>query len=310
MHRALTAVIITLVFVVASCADPATPPLGAPNLPTTLSPTTVPPDVDRSGLPVAAAGEFTIAFEQQMAGTLELDSNGCWFLGGTYGRGPIVFPPGFALADGTIVGPNDEQLSRGTPIDISGTILYSADELPGGPDGRWDKHLALCGLHSGVVVASHISAATLPTATESAELIRSLDIQSLTTDWPCGYGFATSTADQRIGLTIYPAGSELPEGGPVTLPDDRFRAVVEVGSNLFSNNCDDVFEWFEPERRVSATFEIVSGTFTYPNAADLACAGEPPITIAVTDVVVAVPDGEATLGTIEITNRSLGCLAG
>ena len=109
---------------------------------------------------------------------------------------------------------------------------------------------------------------------------------------------------------IYPMGAELPEGGPVTLPDDRFEAVVEIGSNLFSNNCDDVFEWFEPERRSAAKFEIVSGTFTYPDAADRACTGGPPETITVTDIAVAVPDGEVTLGTLEITNTSFGCLAG
>lgn len=312
MHRALTAMTIALVFVIASCADPATPRLGAPSVPTTLPPTTVTPDLAGSGLSVAAPGEFTIAFEQQMAGTLKFESNGCWFLSGAYGRGSIVFPPGFTLTeDGTsVIGPDGAQLANGTPIDITGTVLYSTDELPGGADGKWANHVELCGLHSGLVVASGLSAAQLPTAAEANELINSFDISSLTTDWPCGYGFATSTTDQRVGLIIFPAGSELPEGGPVTLPDARFHAVVEVGSNLFSNNCDDVFEWFEPERKVAATFEIVSGTFTYPDAADLACAGGPPITITVTDVAVAVPDGEATLGTIEITNRSFGCLAG
>ena len=312
MHRALAAMTIALVLFVASCADPATPPLPAPSAPTTLPPTTAAPDLVGSGLAVAAPGEFSIPFDQEMAGTLEDDGNGCWFLGGTYGRGSIVFPPGFVLTeDGTsVIGPDGEHLANGTPIDISGTILYSADDLPGGPDSKWGNHLELCGLQSGLVVASRLSAANLPTAAEANELIRSLDSSALTTDWPCGYGFATSTSDQRVGLTIFPAGSELPEGGAVTLPDARFHAVVEVGSNLFSNNCDDVFEWFEPERKVAATFEIVSGTFTYPNAADLACTGGPPMTITVTDVVVAGPDGEVTLGTIEITNRSFGCLAG
>jgi hypothetical protein len=317
MHRALTAMTITLVLVVASCADPSTPPLAAPNIPTTLPPTTfppttVPPDPAGSGLSVASPGEFIIAFEQQMAGTLELEGNGCWFLGGAYGRGPIVFPPGFTLAeDGTtVIGSDGRRLADGTPIDISGTILYSADELPGGADGKWGDHLAFCGLHSGLVVAAQMAAATLPTATEATELIKRLDTSSLVADWPCGYGFAKSSGNQRVGLMIYPIGPELPEGGPVTLPDDRFDAFVEVGSNLFSNNCDDVIEWFEPERRSVAKYEIVSGTFTYPDAADLACAGGPPKTITVTDVVVAVPEGEVTLGTIEITNKSFGCLAG
>ena len=312
MRRAMTALSIALVLVVASCADPSTPPLAAPNVPTTPGATTVPPDLAGSGLSTASPGEFTIAFEQQIAGTLELDDNGCWFLGGTYGRGPIVFPPGFTLAkNGTaVIGSGGEQLNDGTPIDISGTILYSADELPGGTDGKWGNHLALCGLHSGLVIASRLAAATLPTATEAVELIQRFDTSSLVTDWPCGYGFATSSADQRVGLMIYPMGAELPEGGPVTLPDDRFEAFVEIGSNLFSNNCDDVFEWFEPERRSAAKFEIVSGTFTYPDAADRACTGGPPETITVTDVVVALPNGEVTLGTLEITNRSFGCLAG
>lgn len=311
MHRALTAMTVAVVFALTSCGDPATAPFAGSSVPTTTPPTTAPPDMAGSGLSVASPGEFIIAFEQQMAGTLELDDNGCWFLGGTYGRGPIVFPPGFTLAeDGTtVIGSDGEQLVDGTPMDISGTILYTADELPGGPDDKWGNHLAFCGLHSGLVVASQLSAATLPTATEATELIKRLDTSSLVTEWPCGYGFATSSADQRVGLMIVPIGPELPEGGPVTLPDDRFYAVVEVGSNLFSNNCDDVFEWFEPERRSAARFEIVSGTFTYPDAADLACGG-PPKTITVTDVAVAVPDGETTLGTIEITNRSPGCLAG
>ncbi len=316
MHRALTAMTIVLVLVIASCADPSTPPLAASSVPTTLPPTTfppttLPPEMTGSGMSVASPGEFVIDFEQQMAGTLELDDNGCWFLGGTYGRGPIVFPPGFTPAEeGTaVVGPDGELLADGAPISMSGTIIYGADGLPGGADGKWGNHVAFCGMDSGIVIASQLRASTPPTAAEATELMKGLDTSSLVTDWPCGYGFATSSADQRIGLLIYPAGAELPEGGPVTLPDDRFEAFVEIGSNLFSNNCDDVFEWFEPERRSTAKFEIVSGTFTYPDAADQACGG-PPKTISFTDVVVALPDGEVTLGTLEITNRSFGCLAG
>lgn len=321
MHHPRTVSALAAIAAVAlgACGDPAAEPVATEPVPVatkpvpaaTAAPTTPPDDHGGSGLPAAAPGEFPVPYTVRMAGELELDDRGCWFLDASYGRGLLVFPPGFELAEsGTDVVPADgTPVAAGQAIDVTGTIVHDVAELPGGIDGKWANHASFCGRADGVVVSTELAAAFLPTPEDAATLVAELGGAALTVDWPCGYGFATSSPDERIGLTITP-NTEPPSAGAVSLPDERFDAVVTVGSNLFANNCDDVVEWFEPNREEAARFEIVSGEFTYPGAGDGMCSGGGPSVITVTDLVVALPTGDIALDPIEIVNDAPGCFAG
>ncbi len=310
--RSATALALIAVLALGACGDPDTASPGTDPVPaTTVGTTSVPDDLGGSGLPVAAPGEFPETWAARMAGELALDDRGCWFLDAPYGRGLLVFPPGFALAasGSDVVSSDGTLLANAQPVDIVGSIVFDAAELPGGPDGKWATHASFCGTADGVVVASVLDTAFMPTSAEATALAATMDGAEFAVDWPCGHGFATSSSDERFGLTISPRGDP-PASGPVSLPDERFEAHLTVGSNLFVNHCDDVAEWFEPARQEVATFEIVSGDFQFPEVGDEMCSGNGPSTITVTDLVVELPTGEVTFGPIEITNEAPGCFAG
>lgn len=131
----------------------------------------------------------------------------------------------------------------------------------------------------------------------------------LTEAWPCGYGFALSDVDQSVAVKVYATSTDEPPGSPGSLPHPDWEAVVEVGSDLMANHCDDVYEEGEPIPDVGQRLTISAASFTYPN--DVAAAGCPSLVTAdLTGVTATADAGEVELGDLRIANDAFGCFAG
>jgi hypothetical protein len=298
------------VLLAAGCGDTTT---AAGPATTDTAPTTVDPDdVGGFGAPAAAAGEFDLTSTWAMAGTADLDQRGCWWLEGDGDRGLLLAPTGTELGStgDTLVTIDGTVIADGTRLDIEGLLLYSVDDLPGGPDGKWGNHVAFCGPGRPIVVAKALRVpgdTDLDTATvEFVDLGAAL----FDTDHGCGYGFSAGSADERWALLLSPSSGETIDPGTITLPDDRFGATVNVGQHLFANHCDDVVEWFEPDRLVEATWPIVAGSFEYPGSDGTGDCSRGSVTTTLLDAVVDLDGTLVELDPITIENPSFGCFAG
>ncbi len=301
---------------VAACGSdggPAAPNTGGETLPETT--TTVPPGNEGGFGPQAAApGEFELPWRQPMFATLEQDRRGCWSLKGSYEDVFVVLPPGFTDdPSGTAVVTADRVVvPAGTSVEVVAGLI-DVEDVPGGADGRWGNQLAFCDPATlAVVVVESLTVDDFdPTALDAAALAELVARAEFDVDWGCGYGFATSTDDQRVGLLIDPVDFEPPEPGPVTLPDDRFAVSVVVGEHLFANHCDDVVEWFEPERVVAARYPVTAGSFQFdPPPVDEQSGSSNPVVVVLENATVETPAGPIDLGSVEIENRAYGFFAG
>jgi len=243
-----------------------------------------------------------------------VDGRGCWRFDAGGDTALIVLPEGFEVGRSgtTVVAANGDLIDPTTPVSGSGALL-GVDDLPGGTDGRWGNYLAYCDPDAtAVLVSGALTSATFdPHALDDAELATLVQAAEFDTDWGCGYGFATSTADQRVGLYLTPTTPEPPAAGLVTLPDDRFEANVVVGKNLFVNHCDDVVEWSEPERQVGVSWPVTSGHFDYPLAdPDRRCGLAGSVRVILQGAVVTTASGDVPLASLTIENDAFGCFAG
>lgn len=107
------------------------------------------------GAPAAAPHEFQVPDTTAMAGTVEVDSRGCWRLEGDGDGALVILPTGFQLgASGdelrTATG---QALPSGTPVTVAGARVAVA-ALPGGPDGKWGNYTAFCDPEAAVVVVA------------------------------------------------------------------------------------------------------------------------------------------------------------
>lgn len=198
----------------------------------------------------------------------------------------------------------------GDVVSGRGVVVYGIDRLPGGADGKWGNYAAFCG-EVGVVAATDLALQFEPSVGEAAQSVAGLTVESFTTDWGCGYGFVTSTPDERIALQLQWNGAEPLAAGDIVLPDPSWTANVVVGDFQFINWCDDVIEFYEPFELAASNpaFEISAGTFTMPaNDAGTWCSG--PVSVVVEGLVVDTPVGEVTFDPIVIENDSFGCFAG
>lgn len=309
MRPRTPAIVLLSLAALAACGAGSEPATERPSSPTE-------PGGDEGGVgpQAAVAGEFDFQGSTVMVGSLEQDERGCWSLAQHGERVFVVLPVGFEDdPSGTAVtAPDGAVIGTGTPVDVIGAPI-GVDALPGGADGRWGNLLAFCAPDAAsVVVASSLTADEFdPTELDDGALATLVGRAQFDEDWGCGFGFATATADQRVGLYIQPTGSGAPAPGRVTLPDERFDVTVVVGEHLFANHCDDVAEWFEPDRVVAATYPVTAGTFDYRPPADSdGCAGSGPVTVILDGALVATPAGEIALPTITIDNDAYGCFAG
>lgn len=345
MNRSLRrcAAVAGAVMLVSSCGDPDTVADGAPapvattsepstSEPSTTSPTAPPtiepvvdptppastatstPESNEGGLgdPIWTDGDFTMNSPRALSATVRQDDNGCWLAEMGTELVPLALPPGFEAPDGEsqrLVGPDGFDIVDGTAIDGTGQIVWLTD-VAGGADGRWGNLMAFCAPAIGGVAAfATVTPAFDPNRLDDDELVAMLESASLTESWGCGFGFAVSTADQRVGLFMYTDAASTSDE-MVVLPDTRWDATVMVGKDLFANHCDDVVEFHEPETIVAATWPLTAGSF---EVAASASEGEwcgTIVTTRLTGAVVGTPRGDIPLGDLDLVNDAWGCFAG
>jgi hypothetical protein len=328
MFRRLALIAVLVGPALAACGvesrSDAIPPPGGATTPGTDPGTTPPtppptsggdgtPDEGGFGDPVWMPAEFPDAGRQMMTGTVRVLGNGCWMLEVNDQQRLVAFPQGFAGADddpGTLLGPDGWEVRDGTEIDAVGQITW-VESIPGGRDSRYGNLLSFCD-PDGVEIAvlTEAEPAFDAAALHADELVALVTGAAFTESWPCGYGFATSTADQHVGLVIRPT-ADPPTEGEVVLPDAAWRAEIIVGKHLFAQNCDDVLEWWEPDYVAVERWPLVSGRFAVDATSDTTqgCTANLVSTV-LTDAVVEGPEGQIGLPPIELGNTAWGCFAG
>ncbi len=293
---------------------PGTPPTSTGTTGTLVTEQTDEENEGGFGAPAAAPGEFEAASEVAITAIATLDNSGCWYLTGDVIQSLLVAPEGTVVdASGSaLVTPTGEVVGDGDRVDARGWLLTVSD-LPGGPDGKWANYVAFCDPSDDAVVTTSLGAAFDPVTEDPAAYAAVLSAKGAAlfdTDYGCGYGF---TAGDRVGTWALRIDTEQffdpPAPRPVTLPDDRFEPTVTAGGHLFSNHCDDVEDWFEPDPAPVAEWPIVAGSFTYPDFDPSEnCAS--PATIVLAGGVVDVDGTNVALDDITITNDAFGCFAG
>jgi len=266
------------------------------------------------GQPARYPGEFPATGGSAMTGVLRLLANGCFMLEFGSEQRVVAFPEGFVTdpADPTtVIGTDGSIIVDGTAIDATGQLM-GIGSIPGGRDSRWGNQLGFCD-HGGIELAVLDTAVPAfdPAALSTEELVGLMSDAEFTESWACGFGFAASTADQRVGVVIYANTPDGPSGAAtVVLPDERWDARVIVGKNLFAQSCDDVFEFWEPESIVAASWPIVAGSFELDAPATSEGCGGSRVSTTLNAAIVDTPSGQEMLPTLELTNAAWGCFAG
>lgn len=311
-RRSLLSVVVASGVVLSACGlsarvlDPATTTL-APSA-TTLS------NAGGDRLPVQLPDEDYGHFPTPLTGRAALGSNGCWQI--DLGDGPrlLVFPQGYVKppSDGSVMkAPDGLRVSDGMDVDAEGGLVQGVS-LPGGPDGYWGTYVAFCQPdRPEVVVLDWLEPAFDPAQVDTAGLIAMLKNTEFTTSWPCGLGFAVSSADQRVSIAVHShESSSSALSAPVELPDPAWTANLRVGKNLMADNCDDVVEGWEPRAVVAATWEITGGVLDFMPPEGQGCGGTGPVEAVLKEAVVSTPIGEVDLDTLTMVNDAFGCFAG
>ena len=334
MPRQISIMIVIAMLGATACgSDNETVPLAAPGTngessgtaqpasPSTVPVETTPPtdgtepsNVAGFGEPSRYPGEFPATGGSAMTAVVRVLANGCFTLVFGSEQRVVAFPEGFVTdtADPTtVISPDGSTIVDGTVIDASGQLM-GIDSIPGGRDSRWGNQLDFCD-PGGIELAVLDTAVPAfdPAALSPDQLVGLLTDAEFTESWPCGFGFAASTVDQRVGVVIYANTPDGPTGpATVTLPDQAWNAHVTVGKHLFAQNCDDVAEYWEPERIITATWPIVAGSFGLDTVASSMDCGGTSVTTTLTAAVVDTPSGPISLPTLELTNSAWGCFAG
>ena len=148
-----------------------------------------------------------------------------------------------------------------------------------------------------------------PALLSESEWVDLLRDASLSAPWGCGNGFAASTEDQRVGLTVYGPADSVAER--VALPNAGWRAEIRVGKHLFANHCNDMALPWDVSPTAVATWQIVEGVLVYidPSATPFECSAEP-IEAQLIGAVVDTPAGPIYLPDIHLVNNAYNCFAG
>lgn len=321
MSARLVAVALLAVVVAACGTDGSDPSEPAPTA-TTSTTGTIPPPPDTTtttaasqggfGAPVKTAGEFA-GTAYPVRGALELAGDGCWFLDTGNGRFLVVFPAGFEHAsdDPTVMtGPDGLSYTTGTTIDGHASVVFP-EELPGGPDGRWGNYRDFCRPDDRRTLVFDAVQPGFDPAILDDDAIEALATGiTFTQFFPCGRGWAASTADEMVALFIYQQ-SETPRdaGTTIALPDDDWRTELVIGKFLFTNHCDDVFEGWEPDRVVAARWTLSTGSIELLDA--LPTTDPARVRAILRDATVVTSRGTVLeLPTTELVNRSFNFFAG
>lgn len=312
MKRIVFAGVVGLAMFASACGSPS----GSPSLDTTstIPDRTTLSNVGGDGLPVQLPSESYGNASELLTGVLTLEPGGCWTV--DLGDGPRIamFPEGTTMhpVDGAVmVLPDGTEITDGFSFDGFGGVIPSGS-LPGVPDGYWGNYLVYCDPERPeVVVLDEVAASFDASALTGPELLALATEADFSVSWPCGVGFAVSTEDQRVSLTVYHSD---PTGGsfepPVSLPDPNWEAWVTVGKNLMANNCDDVMEGWEPIPEQAIRWPITAGTLRFLPPDIDGCANQQVVTGTLEEADVETPSGALRLPDLSIANVAFGCFAG
>lgn len=318
MHRSFRPGVALVAVLLAACgsdeeASSTIPPVTGPDtIAVTVPTTSIADDLGGFGAQVAEPGEFPSPMPTPIVARLDRDDRGCWSLraGGTDVF--VILPAGFEADPGgeAMIGPDGAVIPAGSTVEATGE-QFRIDDLPGGADGRWGNFAAFCRPSADLAVALETVVADDfdPAALDDEAVAALIAGAEFELDWPCGYGFATSTEDQAVGLYVDPADFEAPAPGAISLPDDGWRATVVVGRHLFVNHCDDVVEWFEPDPERVVSYELSAGSFDFAPPPP-GSSGDEPVAIVIEGAVVDGPTGPIPLGALTIENAAYGFFAG
>jgi hypothetical protein len=310
----VTVLMVGLFLVASACGGGAGVSASTSSSTTTPRTDTTASNIGGDGLPVQVRGETYGHHATPLSGRIELEPNGCWTI--DLGDGPrlAIFPEGYVkdASDATrLVATNAMDIVDGVSLDARGGLI-PAEALPAVPDGYWGGYLAFCKpVRNEVVVLDSVEPAFDPAALGESQLVTMLREADLSVSWPCGIGFAASSADQRVAISLAFRDTNAADvAAPVTIPDGSWSASVTVGKHLMANNCDDVMEGWEPLPLPIATWPISAAQLTFSPPESSECGSSEPVTAALSGAVIATPLGDVELGEILIVNDAYGCFAG
>lgn len=266
------------------------------------------------GAPSQAPGEFDLGPGRPVVGTLQLADDGCWYaeLNGTPRL--AVFPLGFDLnpeTGGELVDATGTVYRDGDRFDATASVVWEAD-IPGGVDGRWGNYIAFCRPElDELIVFDSLTHEFDPSALETSELIEMVETAAWTEHFPCGRGWATSTADQRVGLVIYEAQPDTSvENDRIVLPDPGWDASVLIGKNLFSEHCNDAIEDWIALPAIAVRWPLTAGVITIVDQVPAPDEGPARVRASLDDGQVDSGAGAIALPKIELDNPSYNFFAG
>ncbi len=288
--------------------------------PPQTTPDTTPDNQGGFGAPSQAAGEFDDAYSPYtLTGSLQLAENGCWYVELNGVERLLAFPEGFSFADSdstTLIDSDGVEFRTGDVIDGVASFRFAGPDnsqsaLPGGPSGKWANYLTFCDpMLLELVVFDTMTPSFDPTTLSEADMAELVGSAVFDQQWPCGRGWATSTADQRVGILIYQTDDQQPKSGEgFELPNAGWNAEVVVGKHLFVSHCNDAVEEWVPERIEVGSFPI-SGMVTVHDA--VSSGEDPPAVVSATfeSGSVTIGNEDVQLPTIELLNTGYNAFAG
>lgn len=297
----------------AACGSDAEPvTAGAVDSPTS-APTAPDTDPDEGGFgpPVSDPELTTDATAYPVTGSVEVADNGCWYVTLNESSRLIVFPQEWDLADATSTtmrGPSGATVGTGDTID--GTVRF-VHQGTVAADGKWGNYMAFCGpAVPELAVFDHLDIAFDPSTLGADDQRAAVAAADFTQHWPCGRGWAVSTADQRIGIMIHQVDASQPSGGPVLeLPDPAWTAELVVGKHLFVSHCNDAIEEWVPTPVIAGRYPIIA---TIAVLDDTPAPEDAPALVRaeLTNASISIDGTVVELGDLELRNESYNLFAG
>lgn len=229
-------------------------------------PTTSEPNEGGFGAPVQAPDEFNVTPGKPVVGTLRLAEKGCWYADLNGRERLVVLPSGFEQNQangGELIDSEGVVYRDGDTFDAVGAIVYAA-EIPGGDDGKWGDYMAFCQPElDELAVFTSLAKEFDPSSLSLSQMSEMVENAVFSEHFACGRGWATSTADQRVGLVVYEADSgQAPPSDRIELPDSDWNASVLIGKNLFSEHCNDAIEDWIALPTIAVQWPLNAGTIT------------------------------------------------
>ncbi len=150
-----------------------------------------------------------------------------------------------------------------------------------------------------------------PALLTPSQLAALVTAAEFTESWPCGRGWARSTADQRVGVVIYQNDGRQP--GPldaIELPHAGWTAEVIVGKYQFAQHCDDAVEEWEPQPVTVARWALEGGTIEILDPVPASDAPPAPVRASLTNAWVQRDIGRFSLPDLDLLNTAYNLFAG